>query len=130
MSINKICLSGNLGSDSELRTTSSGTNVLGFNVAVNERRKGSNGDWEDYTNWVSCTMFGPRAEKLSQYLVTGTKVCIEGRIHYSAWEKDGQKRSKLEVWVDEIEFMSAKGDAMRADGAAPSEVYSDANIPF
>ena len=51
-------------------------------------------------------MFGTRAEKLAQYLTKGTKVTVEGKLHYSSWERDGQRRSKLDVTVDEIEFMS------------------------
>ena len=51
-------------------------------------------------------MFGTRAEAVSRYLSKGTKVAIEGKLRYSSWERDGQRRSKLEVIVDEIEFMS------------------------
>ncbi len=107
MSINRVCISGNLTRDAELRATASGMQVLGLSVAVNDRRKNpQTGDWEDYPNFVDCTMFGARAEKLAQYLTKGTKVTVEGKLHYSSWERDGQRRSKLDVTVDEIEFMS------------------------
>ena len=107
MSINRVNISGNLTRDPELRATQSGMQVLGFGVAVNDRRKNpSTGQWEDYPNFVDCTMFGTRGEKLQQYLAKGTKVAIEGKLRYSSWERDGQRRSKLEVIVDEIEFMS------------------------
>lgn len=107
MSINRVNISGNLTRDPELRSTASGMPVLGFGVAVNDRRKNpSTGDWEDYPNFVDCTMFGTRAEAVSRYLSKGGKVAIEGKLRYSSWEKDGQRRSKLEVIVDEIEFMS------------------------
>lgn len=109
MSINRAIISGNLTRDPELRSTGSGMPVLQFGVAVNDRRKNSQtGEWEDYPNFVDCTMFGARAESLSRYLSKGTKVSIEGKLRYSQWEKDGQKRSKLEVVVDEIEFMSSQ----------------------
>ena len=112
MSINRVNISGNLTRDPELRATQSGMQVLGFGVAVNDRRKNpSTGQWEDYPNFVDCTMFGTRGEKLQQYLAKGTKVAIEGKLRYSAWERDGQRRSKLEVIVDEIEFMSQNQQA-------------------
>ena len=109
MSINVVNISGNLTRDSELRRTTGGTAVLGFGVAVNDRRKNQQtGEWEDYPNFVDCTMFGTRAEKLAGMLAKGTKVCILGKLRYMSWEKDGQKRSKIEVIVDDIEFMSRR----------------------
>lgn len=128
MSINRVNITGNLTRDPELRSTASGTPVLGFGVAVNERRKNQQtGEWEDYPNFVDCTMFGKRAESVSRYLAKGAKVAIEGKLRWSQWEKDGQKRSKLDVIVDEIEFMS-KGDSGASSGTQPS-VY-DEDIPF
>lgn len=107
MSINRVTISGNLTRDPELRATAGGTQVLSFGVAVNDRRRNpQNGEWEDYPNFVDCTMFGTRAEAVSRYLSKGSKVAIEGKLRYSSWERDGQRRSKLEVIVDEIEFLS------------------------
>ncbi len=109
MSINRVMISGNLTRDSELRSTQSGMGILSFGVAVNDRRKNpQTGDWEDYPNFVDCTMFGTRGEKLHQYLTKGTKVSIEGKLRYSSWESNGARRSKLEVIVDELEFMSSR----------------------
>ena len=69
MSINRVIISGNLTRDPELRQTQSGMAVLSFGVAVNDRRKNpSTGEWEDYPNFVDCTMFGARANSLAQYL--------------------------------------------------------------
>lgn len=116
MSINRVVISGNLTRDSELRATASGMSVLGFGVAVNDRRKNQQtGAWEDYPNYIDCTMFGARADGLHQYLVKGTKVAIEGKLRWSQWERDGQKRSKIEVIVDELEFMS------RGNGGQPGQ---------
>ena len=119
MSINRVNISGNLTRDPELRMTSGGTQVLSFGVAVNDRRRNpQTGDWEDYPNFVDCTMFGTRAEAVSRYLSKGSKVAIEGKLRYSSWERDGQRRSKLEVIVDEIEFMS-RGNQGQGSGYAP-----------
>lgn len=107
MSINRVNISGNLTRDPELRATQNGMQVLSFGVAVNDRTKNQQtGEWEDRPNFVDCTMFGKRAEALSRILRKGMKVAIEGKLRYSAWEKDGQKRSKLEVIPDEVELMS------------------------
>ena len=136
MSINRVMISGNLTRDAELRSTQSGTSMLGMGVAVNDRRKNQKtGEWEDYPNFVDCTMFGARAEKLQPYLAKGTKVAIEGKLSYSSWERDGQRRSKLEVIVDEIEFMSSRqGGAVQHLHTGPAldaaeQVY-DEDIPF
>ena len=102
MSINRVNISGNLTRDPEVRMTSGGTQVLSF--GVDRRRNPQTGEWEDYPNFVDCTMFGSRAEAVSRYLAKGSKVAIEGKLRYSSWERDGQRRSKLEVIVDEIEL--------------------------
>ena len=105
--INSVTLAGNLGKDAELKSSQSGKAILNFSVAVNERRKDQSGNWSDYTNWISCVMFGNRAQAVAQYLTKGTKVSVQGKLHYSSWQgNDGKNRSKLEVMVDELEFMS------------------------
>lgn len=141
MSINRVNISGNLTRDGELRSTQGGMAVLGFGVAVNDRHKNpQTGDWEDCPNFVDCTMFGTRAEKLQPYLKKGTKVAIEGKLRYSSWERDGQRRSKLEVIVDELEFMSSRQQQQQAYAPQPAqpayepqpvqaELY-DEEIPF
>lgn len=152
MSINRVSISGNLTRDSELRVTQGGTAVLGFGVAVNDRRKNpQTGEWEDVPNYVDCALFGKRADSLAGYLTKGTKVAVDGKLRYSSWERDGQRRSKLEVIVDEIEFMSRAGDskpkyspqvaqtqqtpaygysaANSAQQAATADTYDD-DIPF
>ena len=109
MAINRVVISGNLTRDPDLRSTKSGAPVLNLGVAVNERRKNPQTDeWEDFANFVDCTMFGKRAEGVAPHLSKGAKVAIEGKLRYSSWERDGQRRNKLEVIVDEIEFMSSK----------------------
>lgn len=139
MSINRVNITGNLTRDPDLRQSQGGTAILSLGVAVNDRRKNpQTGDWEDYPNFVDCTMFGTRAEAVSRFIAKGSKVAIEGKLRYSSWERDGQKRSKLEVVVDEIEFMSRDGGDRSAPGgygsspsrpAAQADVY-DESIPF
>lgn len=113
MSINKVMISGNTTRDAELRVTPGGLNILNFGVAVNERRRNAHNEWEDYANFVECSLFGRRAEALAQYLTKGTKVAIEGHLHYGSWDdrETGQRRSKLTVYVDELEFLSARSNS-------------------
>lgn len=137
MSINKVLISGNLTRDPELRATASGMPVLGLGVAVNDRRKNqSTGEWEDYPNFIDCTMFGTRAESVSRFLSKGSKVTIEGKLRWSQWERDGQKRSKIEVIIDEIEFLSPRDGSSPAlpreiaIPPAPEVTVYDEDIPF
>lgn len=140
MSINSVCISGFLTREPDLRMTAGGTPVLSFGIAVNERhRNQQTGEWKDYANFIDCTMFGKRAEALSRFLSKGAKVALSGKLRYSSWERDGQKRSKLEVIAEEIEFLSRDGDVARtaapqARVQAPPEqptegIYED-DIPF
>ena len=110
MSINRVVISGNLNRDAELRRTQSGMAILNIGVAVNDRRRNQQtGEWEDYANFIDCVMFGTRAESISNYLTKGTKVAIEGKLRWSQWEnREGQKRSKIEVVIDDLEFMSQR----------------------
>jgi single-strand DNA-binding protein len=130
MSINRVNISGNLTRDPDLRSTSNGTQVLTLGVAVNDRRRNpSTGEWEDYPNYVDCVVFGARADALSRYLTKGTKVAIEGKLRYSSWERDGQKRSKLEVIVDEIEFMSSRqGGQAQSQSQVQNQMQNQAYV--
>jgi len=147
MSINRVNITGNLTRDPELRATAGGTQMLAFGVAVNDRRKNpQTGAWEDVPNFVDCIVFGSRAEAVSRFISKGSKVAIEGKLRYSSWEtKEGQRRSKLEVIVDEIEFMSSQGQQVTSPAAeaakvadtpaygtprAPEPEFYDADIPF
>ena len=137
MGINSVVISGNLTRDPELRATSSGMNVLKMGVAVNDRRKNQQtGEWEDVPNFVDVTVFGARAEALSRFLSKGAKVAIEGKLRWSQWENPaGEKRSKLEVVADEIEFMSSRdgGGSGRPPAGPTFEAPPDLDgeeIPF
>lgn len=127
MSINQATVSGNLTRDVEVRTTAGGMSVLKGSVAVNERRKNSMGEWEDYPSYVDFIMFGARAEKVAQYLSKGTKVCLQGKLRQDRWESNGEKRSKLEVIAEEIEFYK-KTQAQKPQYV--ESFYYDEDIPF
>ena len=136
MSINRVNITGNLTRDPELRSTAGGMAVLGFGVAVNDRRKNQQtGQWEDYPNFVDCTMFGNRAEALSRILHKGMKVAIEGKLRYSSWEdkNGGSRRSKIEIIPDEVELLSQNANAQQPQQYAPQgyqpQVYAPQQAP-
>jgi single-strand DNA-binding protein len=149
MSINHVSVVGNLTRDVELRSTASGTPVLSFGIAVNDRRKNASGQWEDVPNFFECVTFGNRATALSDILTKGMKVAVAGKLHYSSWEKDGQKHSKVDIIANEIELMqnrkpqqqqgyqppqqaqpAPQWNARQAYAEAPqSEFYGD-DLPF
>lgn len=131
MSINRVNISGNLTRDPEVRTSASGSAIMHFGVAVNDRSKNQQtGQWEDRPNYIDCTMFGTRAESVSRFLSKGTKVAIEGKLRWSQWDdrKTGEKRSKVEVVVDEIEFMSGRSEGAQAVTRQASEPVREASI--
>ena len=141
MSINRVCISGNLTRDPELRQLPSGTSVLQMRMAVNDRRKNSQtGEWEDAPNYVDVLMWGQRGESLSRFLSKGSKIMVDGKLRWSEWadKNTGDKRSKLEVVADDIEFASSRGESGGGGGSysapatdsAPVEVPMDDDIPF
>lgn len=141
MSINRVMITGNLTRDPEVRSTQTGMSIMRLGVAVNDRRKNNQtGEWEDVPNYVDCVMFGTRAENVSRYIRKGSKVAIEGKLRWSQWEdKQGSKRSKIEVVVDDLEFMSRDGGdggqrqpapAKAAPAAPAADAYAQEDIPF
>lgn len=130
MSINRVMITGNLTRDPELRATAGGTSVLKLGVAVNDRAKNpQSGEWEDRPNFVDVTIFGARAEALSRFLAKGSKVAIEGKLRWSSWESpQGEKRSKLEVVADEVEFLSPR-DSAPAGSTFTEETSTVGSVP-
>jgi single-strand DNA-binding protein len=137
MSINRVVISGNLTRDPELRSTAGGMAILKMGIAVNDRRKNAqSGEWEDVPNFFDVTVFGQRGESLSRFLQKGSKVAIEGKLRWSQWETpEGDKRSKVEIIADDIEFMTARGEGGGAPYSGPKtqttpETPFEDDIPF
>ena len=114
---NKVILLGNLTRDIELRTSQGGMAIAKFGMAIN-RKWSQNGEQKESTCFVDLTAFGRQAEVLNQYVKKGSQLFIEGRLEYSTWEaKDGGgKRSKLEVVVENFQFVGAGGGGRGAGG--------------
>jgi single-strand DNA-binding protein len=108
-SFNRVVLVGNLTRDPELRYIPSGTAVTEVGLAINDRRKGPNGDWIEETTFVEVTLWARQAEVASEYLTKGSSVLIEGRLKLDTWEKDGKKNSKLRVVGERMQMLGGKG---------------------
>jgi single-strand DNA-binding protein len=116
-SYNRVILVGNLTRDPELRFIPSGTAVTEIGLAVNDRRKGANGEWIEETTFVDVTLWARTAEVASEYLTKGSSVLIEGRLKLDTWEKDGKKNSKLRVIGERMQMLSGRGGSR---GGAPA----------
>src|SRR5262245_39057997 len=123
-SFNRVILLGNLTRDVEVRDLQSGTAVADVGMAVNDRRKGQNGEWIDEATFVDVTLWGRTAEVAGEYLSKGSPLLVEGRLKYDTWEKDGQKRSKLSVVCERMQMVGSKGGGA-GGGRAPSQNYDD-----
>lgn len=103
MAENTVTIVGNVTDDPELRYTSSGSAVSNFTVAVNARKK-KNDEWVDeLQGFFRCTCWRDMAENAAESVQKGMRVIVTGRLHQSTWENnDGQKRSAIEVQVDDF----------------------------
>lgn len=117
--LNKVLLIGRLTRDPELRHTPSGAAVADFGLAVNRFYKGQDGSRQEETAFVDVTAWGKQAELASQYLQKGRQVFIEGRLQFRQWTSpEGQKRSKLDVVIENMQFLDSRGEGGEGGGGA------------
>ncbi len=120
-SLNRVCLIGNLTRDPELRDAGE-TKVCSLGIAVNDRK--------DRANFFNVTCFGRTAETVAQYLAKGSPVGIDGRLSYSEWENGGQKRNKVEVIAESVQFLSSRGDSRPTSEPSGGSAPINDDIPF
>ena len=111
--LNKVFLIGNLTRDPELRTTPKGTAICQFGIAVNRQFKDDSGATRDETTFVDIEAWGKQGELVAKYLNRGSLAMVEGRLKLDQWEdkQSGQKRSKLKVVLDNVQFLTSRGGA-------------------
>lgn len=117
-SFNQVILMGNLTRDPELRQTPNGQNVCSFSLALNRSYKGSDGNWQEATDFIDVVAWGPLGERVAQYLTKGRPCLVNGRLQSRAWEQDGQKRSKVEVVAQDVTFLGGAGEGGGNGGGA------------
>ena len=106
---NKVILMGNLTRDPELRSTPSGQQVASFSLAVNRTWKNANGEQQEAVDYIDCNAWGKPGEIITQYMTKGSAILVSGRLQQRSWEQDGQKRSKVEIVVEDFNFVGGQG---------------------
>lgn len=141
-SFNKITILGHLGRDVETRFLPDGTAVASFSVATSEKKKDRSGEAQDVTTWFRVSAFGKLAELCGQYLAKGSLAYVEGRLSQNEYtDKDGNRRTSLEVRASEVQFLDRKpqgeaapqrsGFTTDASGRVQSPpINEDSGIPF
>ena len=145
--LNSVTLVGRLTRDPEVRHTAGGMPIVNLGLAVNGRQKDASGQWGEKANFFDVKLFGDRFERLAQHLEKGRRVGVQGRLEWSSWEADGQRRSKIEIVANELQFLDGRGEGeggQRAPFSASAPVVaapefdpvgapvgaSDDDIPF
>jgi single-strand DNA-binding protein len=126
---NKVFLMGNLTRDPQLRYTPNKQAVCDFGLAINRKWKGADGQMHEEVCFVDCTAWAGRAEAISKYLTKGQPIFVEGRLNYRTWDgPDGKKRSKLDVVIDQFQFIGSKGGG-QGGGSRPAPAQSQPQSP-
>jgi single-strand DNA-binding protein len=115
-SLNKVLLMGNLTRDPEVKYTPKGTAVCDLGIAINDSYKAQDGTIKETVTYVDVEVWGRTAENCKQYLTKGRGVFVEGQLRLDQWEQDGQKRSKLKVRADRVQFLGGGGGGSRPGG--------------
>ena len=143
----KAIIVGNITRDPELRSTPSGAQVCSFSVAVNRNYKDSSGANQESVSFIDCTAWGRAGEIIAQYAKKGSGILVSGRLEQRSWEdKEGQKRSRVEIVVEDFNFVGGNGDGGASGGSrggsssaaaadvAPDDISDDpidlSEIPF
>ena len=129
--LNKVMLIGNLTRDPELRHTPKGTAVAELGLAINRVWKDEQGQKQEETTFVDVTLWGRQAELAQQYLTKGNPVFIEGRLNLDTWDDKatGQKRSKLKVVGENLQFLSTGKTGGSGGGGGYSDRPQQASVP-
>ena len=131
---NKVILMGNLTRDPETRTTPNGQTVTNFSLAVNRTWKGADGQQNEDVSYIDCVAWGKPGEIIAQYLGKGRAVLVSGRLDQRSWDdkESGQKRSKIEVVVEDFNFVGdgagggSEGGASRSSSSSNSPASNNA----
>lgn len=137
-SVNRVLIAGHLGGDPETRFTGGGTAVTTFSVATNESRKNNEGNYDDFTEWHRCVLFGKLAETAGEYLKKGQLVYLEGRLRTRNWEdKNGIKRYTTEIVGEQYTMLGRKNDSgggastnNMSDQDSDNDTDTDDDLPF
>ena len=124
-SVNKVILIGNLTREPEIRQTQAGGLAASFSLAINRRSTSASGEIREETTFVDCTVFNRLADVVRDYVHKGDPLFVEGRLHQDTWDdkQTGQKRSRLVVYVDNLQLLTRRNDAQQGGYGAPQQGY-------
>jgi single-strand DNA-binding protein len=127
---NKVVLMGNLTRDPELRSIPSGQQVASFSLAVNRTWKNSNGEQQEAVDYIDCNAWGKPGEIITQYMKKGSAILVSGRLQQRQWEQEGQKRSKVEIVVEDFNFVGGNDSgSSNGGGSYQNSPSSDSSAP-
>ena len=122
VSVNKMIVIGNLGSEPEMRFTPNGRPVTSFSVATNWRYTTSEGERKEETEWFTVVTWGKLAEQCNQFLTKGRLIYLEGRLRSHSWDgQDGQKHFRNEIVASRVSFLERQGAVASLPGEKPSD---------
>lgn len=127
----KAIVAGNVTRDPEMRATPSGAQACNFTIAVNRVFRGSDGNQQEQTSFIDCVAWGKSGETIAQYVRKGSALIVSGRIEQRSWEDktSGQRRSRVEIIVDDFSFVGGGDGAGRSAGGAASRPAAKAAAP-
>lgn len=146
--INRVCLVGRFTRDPELKFTPTNTPIANFSIANNRTYAGQNSEKKEQVSFFNCIAWGKTGQIISQYFKKGQRIIIEGRLQQRSWDdKDGNKRSTVEIVVENFQFLdSAPSSDRQTPAGKPQEIdnfpdysgsssadpssFSDDDIPF
>lgn len=118
---------GNLTRDPETRQTPNGQSVTNFALAVNRTWKGQDGSTQEQVSFIDCVAWGRTGEVIAQYMQKGRPILVSGRLDQRSWDQDGQKRSKVEVIVEDFNFVGGGNDGGGFSGGSSSSSSSSSS---
>jgi len=113
-SVNKITLIGNVGRDPDIQETKSGTKVAHFSIATNRRIAGGSEE-EERTDWHRLTLWSKQAQFAEDYIRTGDRIYVEGRLEYDSYERDGVVIPTAEIHVSEVVKLSSRSQGANGE---------------
>jgi len=137
-SLNKVQIIGNLGRDPEIQTIPSGQKVASFSLACSEKYT-KDGQKVEKTEWINCKAWGKLAEIIEKYVKKGNQIYVEGKLETQTFEKDGVKRYKTEIVVQNLLMLGGKNEGSNdapSEYSQPRESYNpnqqipDDDLPF
>lgn len=139
MNYNRVIIGGTLTRDPEVRNTQGGQAVCKFGLAVN-RRYTSNGESREEVSFFDCEVWGKTANTIAEFFKKGNRILVDGRLKQETWEKDGEKKSKVIISVENFQFVDRKQQgeeqepparrSVRAQAKPRTDEVSHDDIPF